>query len=526
MNQRILDHLFIVLLVWIVCITVRSPLREYGDGREYIIQTQAIVLDRSLAIHTGDRSRYWNQTDPFGIALGKEAGEGFGGLYRDLFGEYRYCHFWLYSLFAAPIYAIIHLLSSNNHYEYHSFRILNCILFILPLWIVWKEGASCRKLISFLLLLITPLSGYLQWAHSEIFCFSLCFLSFYLISHKRLKFSAPILLALGAAQNIPLALFFPIHLLFFYRKNRSDCLSWKIYCVYFISILFPVGNLMYWKYYFGVWSIYDLLGAASLSYITVAKVSALFFSPMIGAVYFYPFLFFLLPSRMNKENFFVLLSLLISIISVAALSASTNNLFSAQIGAVRYAAWFLAPLVWVMLNDDWMPIQAKQERSEYAGVCVSLAIILIFHTQNLLYGDFYRFVPWVSNNREVRELYRLTHYEDDPEVLAENISHEDLHVPYNFKGVYILKLGDHTSLWLVSKRALEKMSYFRFASESIISVSASPMQNVITCEHRECSMQRSKFINFYHHPVFGHYAYLWINGDFDSIETDAPYYLR
>ena len=192
----------ILLLAAVVAVSVRAltaQLVECGDGREYILQTQAIVFERSLAISPAARAAYWNRTNPFGKELGdvrpldaarpeilresSQAYGNFGSLYPDRFGAWRYCHAWIYSLAAAPFYALLHY--SGSGLEYYAFRALNAILFAAALMSIFFAWPGLRSAFLAGAVLLTPLAGYLQWAHTEVFCFALTTLSFALIESKR-----------------------------------------------------------------------------------------------------------------------------------------------------------------------------------------------------------------------------------------------------------------------------------------------------------------------------------------------------
>jgi len=122
-RSRHIPHvLAAVIAVIVVYAGLSGPHILHGDGREYILQTQALVFDHALRIDTEARREYWNHTNPHGITLqeadppaatpstalteSSQAGGGFGGLYPDRFGHYPYYHFWAYSAVVAPVYPI------------------------------------------------------------------------------------------------------------------------------------------------------------------------------------------------------------------------------------------------------------------------------------------------------------------------------------------------------------------------------------------------------------------------------------
>lgn len=145
------ELVFVYILVFSLIAPSSDWKTEFGDGREYILQTQAIVLDRSLEINPFKRGTYFNETNPFGINLklaplqplknelkstssqsphkrdkGKveekdQYGGGFGGLYKTLEttkhrASYYFIHSWIYSAGVAPIYVCTKFLADLLRY--------------------------------------------------------------------------------------------------------------------------------------------------------------------------------------------------------------------------------------------------------------------------------------------------------------------------------------------------------------------------------------------------------------------------
>lgn len=145
-SPLIKELLFIYLLVFTLLAPSSSWKTEFGDGREYMLQTQSIVLDHSISIDPLKRGTYFNETNPFGIKLGIKSpysgiekslqssqeqgqrqvqgqgqvqrkkveendqyGGGFGGLYTALNSSKEksslyFIHSWIYSAATVPIY--------------------------------------------------------------------------------------------------------------------------------------------------------------------------------------------------------------------------------------------------------------------------------------------------------------------------------------------------------------------------------------------------------------------------------------
>ena len=174
MNGRTVHYLrnaaFACLLVYTAILVFRGGHAIHGDGVEYILQTQSIALHGKIRIEDADLREHWNRTNPYGFTLqpprtpapsgGRvQAGGHWGGLYADNRGDYRYYHFWAYSLAAAPIYLLLHAVAGAP-FEYHAFRILNGLLLLAMFAVVWRRSRSWTALTLMALMLYSPLVPY------------------------------------------------------------------------------------------------------------------------------------------------------------------------------------------------------------------------------------------------------------------------------------------------------------------------------------------------------------------------------
>ncbi|NMC63839.1 MAG: hypothetical protein GYA55_11810 [SAR324 cluster bacterium] len=542
MKQHLIYFLFFLILGAVAIQVLRAPFYERGDGREYIIQTQSIVFDHSLRIDTKSRRDYWNLTNPFGLTLSEakpplpkdghqlketdQACGNFGSLYPDENGDYRYIHSWMYSLATSSLYALLHYIDSGRRLEYYSFRLFNLLLFILSLSLLLIGNPSFKALLTLTLTLASPLTGYLEWEHVEVFCFALTLIAFILIDSPRLRYYSTIPLGIAAAQNIPILLFLPIHTFLYSKKLGKDWPSPSHWLKYLLGLIFPALQLFYFREYFGVFSLYPVLKGASLDFITFDKVLDIFISPLMGCLWFYPLLFLLLPSRIAKANALQLFFICLSVLLVASLASSTSNLSSSQIGSLRYAAWFTAPLLWAILKKEWQPNSIIQKCLETFGFISSLFIIIYFQSYRLLLGDSMYFMSHDIKRYEISSLYKLTHYHDDAELLAEHIQGKEIYAPYNFNGFYIWKLDQENSMWLLSKRALDRLSHLEFLREPNSEIASSLNSDILSCSEYLCRLNPENINYFHKHPVLGHYQLIWIKGPLKEIKANVPIYLR
>lgn len=446
-----------VWLLFAVWLATRELTQLRGDGREYILQTQAIALRGEVRIDTVAARDYWNRTNPFGVELdparpparelceANQAGGGFGGLYPDRFGNYRYCHFWGYSLVVAPLYGLLHLFGGGV--EYQAFRWINLLFFLLPFALAWWFARSWSVLAVNLFALVTPLPIYVSWPHPELFCFGLITTALLLAGRSRVQLVSACLLAVAAAQNPPVLLFFPLHLLV--AAQRRWPLGWgglaRLAVSYLPAVLLVVGPLLWARYYFGVFNLITGAGLARWSYASWSDVAAAFGGPLIGAVWYYPLCFLLLPAVICRRHLPALAVALLGVLCAAWLASMTANFNSDQVGAWRYTAWLLAPL-WFLLVA---PVKTVHWKWLFPVLVISLLITGWHHRGGLTRNQS-------RQERRQQEaaatLYRCLHISDDPEVLAERIMQREIPVPSSFDGVYIWNLGSADSVWLVSRR--------------------------------------------------------------------------
>lgn len=446
-----------VWLLFAVWLATRVPPQLRGDGREYLLQTQAIALRGALQVDTAVARDYWNRTNPFGVELGAtrpparelceahQAGGGFGGLYPDRSGHYRYCHFWGYSLVVAPLYGLLHLFGGGL--EYHAFRWMNLFFFLLPFVLAWWFARSWTVLAVSLFALATPLPFYVSWPHPELFCFGLITTALLLAGRPRLHLLSACLLAVAAVQNPPVLLFFPLHLLV--ALQRRWPLGWpalaRLAVSYLPAILLVAGMLLWTRYYFGQFNLITGVGLARWSYASWAGVAAAFGGPLIGALWYYPLCFLLLPAVIGRRALLTLFVALLAVLGATWLATMTANFNSDQVGAWRYTAWLLAPL-WCLLLEPARPVRWK---ILLPVLVISLMITGWHHRGGLTRNQSRQ--EW-QQQQAAAVLYRCLHMSDDPEVLAERIMQREIPVPSAFDGVYIWNLGPSESVWLVSRR--------------------------------------------------------------------------
>ncbi len=537
---------FLALLAVAAGAGLRGPPVLDGDAREYILQTQAIVFDQSLRIDPAARRMYWNATNPFGAVLGEtrppagplaesaQAGGGFGGLYPDRRGHYRYYHFWLYSAIVAPLYGLFHLLDPAGALEYYSFRVVNVLLLLAFLGLAWRRAAGGPALAALALLLASPLIPYCDWAHPEIFCLASVFAAFHFADRPKGRLAAPLLLGLAASLNPPILFFFPA--LFLLAAAAPDRplrqTPVRFGAAFALGGGLALSSMAYFLLVFGAPSVISRVGLASLAYASPARALDLFFNPFIGAFWFFPLPFLALPAFFRRGQRLAAAVLLAGVGAAAGLCSATANFNAGQIGASRYAIWLLAPL-WFALFQR-LP---RRFHAAPAGLAWTTALLLNvaaavhFRTLPLLAKEIDRFrCAWRARS-EVAALLRALPFAGDAEVLAENILGAELPHPGRFRDVYVWDLGHDRHLWLLPERALARGEpiLLRPADPRAFSIAAAPAQPLPLQAQGDLlrlQFSREALPRLRRHPVLGGYLVLRSHGRIESLATRLPLRLR
>lgn len=543
--SRWLSVLFGLLLALIALRTLRAPQSEFGDGREYVLQTQGIVFDHTLAIDPERRADYWNETNPFGVTLKAEQGvqpesdaEGeerqfggkFGSLYLARDGSYRYVHSWVYSLVVAPIYALLHA-SLGGTAEYFAFRIVNLIALFLPLVMLWRRAPRIGTLVFFVAVLTSPITPHLQFAHSEIFCLSAVMLSLATAGAAGWRFASPFLLGLGAAQNIPIAFLFPLHL-WLTERGRSHISGarsiLRSITPYLSAAMLPLGMMLYNFWEFGTWNLIAQLGHADPRFVTWRRMVSVFVSPMIGVVWYLPACWLAVIVSLRKGTGGVVLATVLSVLAVAAVSSTTDNINSAQLSACRYAVWYLGPLYvlpFLTLDRDTPALSSFRF---FTGLVPLLLIWWWLGTYRFLAGESFRFFSSQRAQPEVAALYRWSHLHDDIEPLVENITAREIPVPHRFRGIYVWNLDGSQSLWIVSLRAFKELSNLEARSSSDLTTSASLQElfDVRAEGDGRFALRPKDGVTFDRHPQWGGYRLIWVDARIEGLRSSVLVVVR
>jgi len=488
MKNGFLSRFFTWLLLsgLLFCLSILQPLGIFGDGLEYIVQTQSFVFDRSISIDLELRANYWNQTNPFGevltppdtgLARGAEltlkessqSGGGFGSLYPSKQGVYFYVHSWVYSLACAPVYLTLHLLAENqeifpSHLEYRSFGLLNSLLFAAALVLSIR---SFFGLLAAVLLLCSPLGGYISWSTPEVFQFSLLAIAFSSLI-RRSKFVSPLLVGIAGAQNFP-ALVFLLPLLLFQipsqvsppKSNPLRVIVIKfarLSSAYLIALIVGICPWLLYQLNFLTPNLIVYLGQASIKYCSLLRFESFLLSPLVGVLWFFPLYFLLLPSlfffhkrQPTIERLAICLLVILTFVICYSMTGMAN-FHSQQLGCVRYAAWIFAPIAGLLLSE--LPTKSRIVASvRLLGVLLSLVIVYFYHNNLFILARHSRTNYLSTTPEQALRLYRTFDFNEDPEVLFEIVLQKEIISPWEFDSRYEIPLKNGQALCLVSLRS-------------------------------------------------------------------------
>ncbi len=546
------DGLFVS---FILCLSIAGArLRHdtpvvHGDGLEYILQTQAIVLRRELKIDTVAALAYWNLTNPYGISLrparppsatlqeSSQAGGRFGGLYPDQREDYRYYHYWMYSAAVAPLYWLLHQMDPSGSIEYAAFPLMNLFFLCFPLLLAWALYASWPLLSVCGLILFSPMVPYVDWQHTEMFVYGMTLSAFFFTRVTRFHACGPVLLGLAASQTLPVALFFPLHLAdaWLYRRPQGWTAWFRFLVPYGIGSLLALSSLLYFYWHFGVLSVIQTIGLADLRYTSWMRCIDIFIHPMTGALWVFPACFLMVLSSIRKRSLWFVAVAFLSIASATWLACATDNFNSGQIGASRHAIWLLVPLWFMAMNGEWQ-IQSfsKSWRGALfvAGGVISLAIALHSGLQHMPHKNIDKFSVVGRAVPAAAELFRIFPYRGDPEILVENIVGRELHFRRGaFDGIYIWNIDEDLSLWVLSYRAVQRLTGFAWRQPVFPQSRVFPAQHTpfaSTPMNLVYTLSSLDKIRFSDHPVMGPYILLRVKARVsqDDIQTNVPLYIR
>lgn len=318
------------------------PTQVTGDAHEYLEVAQAWFDHASPDVRAEDIARVQAILAPHHYFV-RDPHIGF---FQARNGRWYCWHFWLYSLYTLPFKAALYWLGAD---EFHAFKCGNLLLFLLACYaaLFHSAVALAKRWMWLGLSAISPVIWYLNWTHTETFCWSFVVLSLVALSHRRYALAASGA-AIAAMQNPPL-LFLAFYMVVAAARERQ----WR---AAFNSGACATGGLLpslFYAMHFGYPNLIVHAGYSGLRFISWSRFWSFCFDLNQGLLPYMPGLLFLVAGagvyaiRYRDRQAGILSILLIIIILTAAM---TRDWISAMCGLIRYAVWMLPIFGWLIVE--------------------------------------------------------------------------------------------------------------------------------------------------------------------------------
>lgn len=366
--KRFANPLFWALLSFLLCVAALYESHINGDGVEYLLMSHALAAHGSAAISSADVwdivSQLSRHGDMSALNLLAQVPERlkslpdawpFFGFSRASSGLFYAIHFWMYSLLAAPFYAVLSALGAKPTW---AFSLLNLALVGATLVYIRRVFPNVAREAALLFLALGTVY-YLRWTGPEVmsaccvFVASVCIL-------RRDTAAAIFLCGLGATQNPSIALMIPLALahrlalrwqpslapLPNLTRDRKNEFFWGA-----LGVALAIAPYVFFKANFGVPSI-TAKHFTDLNLISARRLISMLFDLDQGMIIGIPGLFaaaILLPFLVRRDDqqtfilnclFFVACSVVLALPTLAAINWNSD----ASV-ILRYAYWAAMPAI-------------------------------------------------------------------------------------------------------------------------------------------------------------------------------------
>jgi hypothetical protein len=218
---------------------------------------------------------------------------------------------------------------------------------------------------------------------------------------------------------------------------------------------------------------------------------------------------------------------LASIVAVIILSSTTNNINSAQLSTTRYSLWFVAVLWTLPFYFGAFQFSLLTRRGvmlvEFAAA-LSVALLCWFKTYLFISGEWRYFAGGQRTYSEIATLYRWSHFEDDVEVLVENIKQMELVRPHELSDIYIWNIGSGESMWVVSKRAFQRLASLIVDLKAAVPADWLNQVSVFRVEQPQPGqlvLHPRAEASFLRNPYLGSYSIMWVPAEVVSAQASV-----
>lgn len=442
-SRSIRHGLLLLVTAAVFGYVITHPPGRYGDGQEYMLQTESLYRHGSPDLQPGDLCSVDVMLSAAGI---DSANPPEGGYHHSKSSDRLFCwHFWMYPLSAVPARAMLDLIDGEPLQALpltNGFWLIGATAFGL----YGMAGPLARRLRFVALSLVSPAVWYLPYTGPEMMTWSLVTMA--VISLDRGWYPATAFLAgLAATQNPPIVLLVGMAVLFALgqRSLRSILTSVVLGSVVFLAPAFYLTH-------YGTPSLITRAGYTDPSLLSLDRTLSIFTDLNQGILPFAPVLLGLallgwFRILIQADRLGIALTLVLAGM-VAMVQSAINWNMGAQ-GLIRYAIWMLPILVW-FASEVWGAMRFGLRL--FVGIAiVAQGVVLIVQAPGRL--DYIRPTPiasWVWE--EIPALYNPDHHIFMVRCLETEVSASDDLLPI----AYISKKGEITKI-LLDRSSADRM---------------------------------------------------------------------
>lgn len=360
----------------IMLLLVVLYIRPYitGDGREYVLQTEALANHFSMDIRDEDFISV-KKNFPNYIQYFQE--DNVPGLHIANNGKVFCAHYGGYAIFVLPVKIILKVLDFN---QLRSFQIVNAIFYIAALFTVYKilNTSNKNKCILLVLLMANPALFYITWTHTEIFSFSLMVMSLVYFYNKNYQPSI-FLISLAAMQNPAIIMFGAIigvdYLVDLYKKGKekaSDINRNSTYILFVKDNWFDIikAGLCYIPFFlpiiqtiFNFQKLNIVASVASESEFKFGKAMGYLFDLNLGILPYVPIIlilyFIFMIIGLYRHNYGTLLQL-VGVVGIFYVICNQRQINSGMNGIMRYNIWIIPIMIfYIIMHKDYIKFNKK-----------------------------------------------------------------------------------------------------------------------------------------------------------------------
>jgi len=329
--------------------------------------------------------------------------------------NYQAVHFWVYSLLCYPAFWIIHIFKKN---EFFSFPITNILLLLSCgiIFLIYDKEIKKKNLWYTLLVIFSPILLYIPWIHPELFsyCFVALSIFFAFLCERKNYYLASFCSSIASLQNPPIIILTLFIILYKWKESE-----WKLNILIPLLLISGITVLPYLSnlYYFHTLNPQIILGATSLSYVTLDKIWGLFFDLNYGLLPYLPIAvgtsLFLFGYSLLKREIFIP-SIWGIMILMAAFCSTNGNWNSSMMYILRYGVWMI-PLIFLILIYGLESLKSRDFNIIMLIMLISTSYVV---SANLIEYNRSNYLQFNEISKDVMVFYPSL-YNPNPEVFGE-----------------------------------------------------------------------------------------------------------